>query len=148
VNLTGSPNTWGLYPDFHNECQQAIQAAQDAQSGNTTVFSVAFASESDGCGVSASGYTDTVLQATATSGNPALSLSTLTPCIVMKNMASPTTATGTSYFYADTSSQSSGCTDTAHSASLTSIADIFGAIAATFTTPRLLPSSTAVVPVS
>ena len=142
MNLTGGKSTWGLYPDFHNECQQAIKAAQDAQNAGTIVYSVAFNSESDGCGVAGSGatVTDTVLLGTATSGQPALSLATLTPCIVMKNMASPASSTGMTYFYADTSSSSSGCTDTAHT--VQSIQDIFGAIAATFTTPRLVPNST------
>jgi Flp pilus assembly protein TadG len=131
--------TKGHYPDFNDECQQAIQAAQDAQSAGTTVYSVAFSSESTGC-TSSSGGTDSTLWATATSGQPALSLSTLTPCIVMKNMASPASSTGTTYFYADTSSSTSGCTDTAHT--VQSIQDIFGAIAATFTTPRLVPNGT------
>ncbi len=137
-NLAGG--TWGTYPDFHDECQQAIKAAQDAQAAGTTVYSVAFNSESDGCAVSGSGVTvtDTTLWATATSGNAALSLNTLTPCIVMKNMASPPTSTQ-NYFYADTSSASGGCADPNHT--VQSIQDIFGAIGSTFTTPRLLPNN-------
>ncbi len=141
TNLTGTSGSFGYYPDFHDECQQAIMAAQAAQTAGTTVFSVAFGSEDDGCAVSGSGVTvtDTTLIATATSGNSALSLSTLTPCITMKNMASPTTANGTSYFYADSSSASSGCTDTAHTVS--QINQIFWAISSYFTTPRLVPNS-------
>jgi Flp pilus assembly protein TadG len=130
----------GVYPSVTDQCQQAITAAQNANTAGTKVYTVAFNSESDGCAVSGSGVTvtDTSLTATATSGQPALSLSTLTPCIVMKNMASPSTAT-MSYFYADTSSASSGCTDTAHTTG--TIANIFDAIAATFTSPRLLPNN-------
>ena len=79
----------------------------------------------------------------------AISLSSLTPCITMKNMASPPITTGTntiSYFYADTSSSSSGCTDSAHTVS--TISDIFGAISANFTTPRLLPNNSGGVVIS
>lgn len=142
TNLTGTAHSFGYYPDFHDECQQAIMAAQAAQAAGTTVFSVAFGSESNGCAVSGSGVTttDTTLIATATTGNSALSLSTLTPCITMKNIASPTTSSGTSYFYADTSSQTSGsCTDNVHT--VTQINQIFQAIASYFTTPRLLPNN-------
>jgi Flp pilus assembly protein TadG len=131
----------GHYPSSKDQCQQAIMAAQTAQTAGTTVYSVAFGSETTtGCGLS--GGTDTSLIATATSGNPALTLASLTPCITMKNMASPSITVGantTSYFYADTTSSSNGCTDNAHTA--TSISTIFDAIAATFTTPRLLPNN-------
>ena len=122
-------------------------AAQTAQTDGTTVYAVAFDSEADGCAVAGSGVTttDTSLIATATSGQPALSLTTLTPCITMKNMASPASG-GTSYFYADTSSSNNGCTDSAHTVS--TIAQIFDAIAASFTTPRLLPSNSAGVAIS
>ena len=145
--ISSPSSTTGYYPSSVDECQQAILAAQSAQRAGTTVYSVAFDSESDGCAVSGSGVTktDTSLVATATSGQPALSLSTLTPCITMKNMASPASG-GTSYFYADTSSSSSGCTDTAHTVS--TIAQIFDAIAASFTTPRLLPSNSSGVAIS
>jgi len=67
----------------------------------------------------------------------------------MKNMASPPTTTGTAtttHFYADTSSAASGCTDSAHMVS--TIQDIFGAISATFTNPRLLPNGAGGVAVS
>lgn len=130
----------GVYPSTKDQCQQAIAAAQSANTLGTRVYTVAFNSESNGCAVSGSGatVTDTTLIGTATSGQPALSLATMTPCITMKNMASPQTATA-SYFYADTSSANSGCTDDAHTS--TSIANIFDAIAATFTTPRLLPNN-------
>jgi hypothetical protein len=137
TNLTNTAHAFGYYPDFHDECQQAIMAAQAANAAGTTVYSVAFGSEASGCTVP-SGGTDSTTIATATAGNAAISYSTLTPCLVMKNIASPATATA-SYFYADTSSKSSGCTDTAHT--VTEIADIFNAIAATFTSPRLLPNS-------
>jgi len=143
LQLISSPTSTNYYPSATDDCQQAIAAAQTAQSAGTTIYSVAFGSEASGCTGSAG--TDSHLWATATSGNPALSLSTLTPCIIMKNLASPPSG-NTSYFYADTSSASSGCTDTAHTVS--SISQIFDAIAATFTTPRLLPNSASGVVIS
>ncbi len=138
--ISNPSSTTGYYPSSVDQCQQAILAAQAAQNAGTTIYAVAFDSESDGCAVAGGSatVTDTSLIASATSGNTALSLSTLTPCITMKNMASPATSS-MSYFYADTSSASSGCTDTAHTVS--TIAQIFDAIAATFTTPRLLPKN-------
>ncbi|MGB6743186.1 MAG: pilus assembly protein TadG-related protein [Terracidiphilus sp.] len=125
----------GYYPSLTDQCQQAITAAQTANTAGTTVYSVAFNSESTGCS-SASGGTDSSTTATATTGNAAISHSTITPCIVMQNIASPATSTA-SYFYADTSSGS--CTDTAHT--VNQISTIFSAIAATFTSPRLLPNN-------
>jgi hypothetical protein len=141
TNLAGG--TWGTYPDFNDECQQAIKAAQDAQAEGTTVYSVAFGSESNGCGIPGGGGTDTTLWATATGGNPALSLATLTPCVTMQNIASPAVTTGplagTSFFYADqTSVPNCSASSLAH---FSTLADIFNAIANSFTTPRLLPNS-------
>lgn len=145
--ISSPTSTTGYYPSQKDQCQQAILAAQSAQNAGTTIYAVAFNSESNGCAVSGSGatVTDTSLIASATSGNTALSLSTLTPCITMKNMASPSTSS-MSYFYADTSSASNGCTDSAHTVG--TISDIFSAISATFTTPRLLPNSSGGVVVS
>ncbi len=149
--ISNPSSTTGYYPSSVDQCQQAILAAQAAQNAGTTVYAVAFDSESDGCAVQAPRgqtsvtVTDTSLIASATSGNTALSLSTLTPCITMKNMASPSTSS-ISYFYADTSSASSGCTDSAHTVG--TISDIFSAISATFTNPRLLPNSSGGVVVS
>jgi hypothetical protein len=137
TNLTSTSKSFGYYPDFNDECQQAIMAAQAAQAAGTTVFSVAFGSEASGCS-SSSGGTDSTTIATATSGNSAISYGSITPCLTMKNIASPATSTA-SYFYADTSSSSSGCTDTAHSVS--QINQIFMAISSYFTTPRLLPNN-------
>jgi len=141
-----SPSGSKYYPSATNECQQAIAAAQAAQAAGTTVYSVAFGSEDTGC-TSSSGGTDssnvTGLDYTGTTTQ--VTYSTLTPCLVMKNIASPP-SNGNSYFYADTSSASSGCTDTAHT--VTNIADIFDAISASFTTPRLIPVSATGVVVS
>lgn len=143
TNLAGS--TWGTYPDFNDQCQQAIQAAQDAQGAGTIVEAVAFGSEANGCAVPGSGakVTDTTLWASATGGNAALSLATLTPCITMRNIASPPVLIGSSeisFFYADQTSAANGCSDNVHT-DLTTLSDILMAIANSFTTPRLLPNN-------
>ncbi len=143
TNLAGG--TWGTYPDFNDECQQAIKAAQDAQAAGTIVESVAFGSEANGCAVPGSGavVTDTTLWASATSGNAPLSLSSLTPCVTMQNIASPPVFIGSSeisFFYADQTSAANGCVDTLHP-TLTTLSDILAAIANSFTTPRLLPTN-------
>ena len=143
TNLAGG--TWGTYPDFNDQCQQAIQAAQDAQAAGTIVEAVAFGSEANGCAVPGGGavVTDTTLWGSATSGNNALSLATLTPCITMRNIASPPIILGASeisFFYADQTSAANGCTDNAHT-NLTTLTDILQAIANSFTTPRLLPNN-------
>ncbi len=138
TNLAGG--TWGTYPDFNDECQQAIKAAQDAQAAGTQIWSVAFGSEASGCATG--GGTDTTLWATATSGNAALSLATFTPCVTMENIASPAVTSGplagTTFFYADTSSV--GCSG-ANLGKFPTLSDIFNAVANSFTTPRLLPNN-------
>lgn len=146
LKLISSPSSsTGYYPSAVDQCQQAIMAAQAAQNAGTTVYTVAFGSESSGCTTS-SGGTDSSLIATATSGQAALSLSTLSPCIVMENMASPPDASGNTHFYADSSSASNGCTDAAHTVS--SIGDIFGAITTNFLSPGLLPANSSGVVVT
>jgi hypothetical protein len=128
----------GYYPSTKNECQQGIMAGQAASTAGTTVFAVAFGSESSGCTSSTGGY-DSSLIATATAGNSAFtSVNSITPCTTMKNTASPA-ANGVSYFYADTSSANNGCTDSAHTVS--QVSQIFWAISSYFTSPRLLPSN-------
>jgi Flp pilus assembly protein TadG len=132
--LTGT----GLYPDSKDECQQAIIAAQAAQKAGTRVYAVAYGAESTGCGV---GGVDTTLLPSSAYPLPLnqsfSSLSSLIPCVVMENIASPT------FFYSD--SQQSGsavdkaCVDNSHTAS--SLQSIFSAISATFTQPRLLPNN-------
>ena len=46
-------NGKGLYPDWYDQCQQAIIAAQYAAKQGTTVFSVAYGSEDIGCATAA-----------------------------------------------------------------------------------------------
>jgi Flp pilus assembly protein TadG len=142
-NLVNS--TLGHYPDFNDECQQAIVAAQAAAAAGTRVYAVAYGSESSGCTTSGGG-TDSTLVATGT--NQAFTLSgtsALTPCITMENMASSMTNSA-NYFYSDWNQSGSGstCVDNGH---LTvNLSDISLAIASTFGKPRLLPTGTLLYP--
>jgi len=138
VGQSSASASTGWYPSYTDQCQQAILAAQAAQNAGTTVYGIAFGSEASGCGDGGT-VVDTTSVANYTGTSTPITVSSLTPCVTMKNIASPAASDGTTYFYADTSSSSNGCTDTAHS--VTNIADIFFAISSSFTTPRLLPTS-------
>jgi hypothetical protein len=130
-SLTGT----GTYPDWKDQCQQGIAAAQWVANQGTRVYSVAYGSEDSGCNSGWSvGATDTTL--VATGKNATFTLSQLTPCVTMENLAS-----SMSYFYSDYNQSGSGstCQDASHTVS--SMNDIFKAIAATFTMPRLLPNN-------
>jgi hypothetical protein len=128
-------NGKGIYPDWYDQCQQAIVAGQYATAHSTRVYSVAYGSGSYGC---SSGWTigesDTTL--VATGANQSFTLSTLNPCVTMENIAS-----SLAYFYSDYNQSGSGSTCQDNSHSVVSLQDIFTAIAATFTTPRMLPNS-------
>jgi hypothetical protein len=128
-------NGKGIYPDWYDQCQQAITAAQYATSNGTTVYSVAYGSGSAGCNSGWNiGLTDTTL--TATGANQSFTLSTLDPCVTMENIAS-----SLSTFYSDykQGGTTGTCVDAAHST--VSLQDIFQAIATNFTTPRLIPNN-------
>jgi hypothetical protein len=146
-NLTGAAGTFGLYPDFTDECQQAIMAAQAAAAAGTRVYAVAYGSEDTGC--TGSGGTDTTLVAT---GNNNVSFTvtstggTLLPCVTMENIANPESGNSASwqtYFFSDNQQSGSGvdtsCINSQYT--VTSLQDIFLAINATFSTPRLLPAN-------
>ncbi|HEY1902847.1 MAG TPA: pilus assembly protein TadG-related protein [Terracidiphilus sp.] len=133
ANLTGVAGTWGTYPDFNDECQQAIVAAQNATKSGTRIYSVAYGAESSGC----YGDTDsTLVTLPATANVPFTAVKSLTPCITMQNIAS-----SLDYFYSDAnqSSSNSNCYESVHT--VTNLNDIFLAISSTFTTPRLLPNN-------
>lgn len=128
-------NGKGTYPDWYDQCQQGIQAAQYATKQGTTVFSVAYGSEDSGCNSGWSiGLTDTTL--VATGSNTPFTLSQLTPCVTMENIASSLNT-----FYSDYNQSGSGstCQDSSHST--VSLQDILQAIASTFNTPRLIPNN-------
>jgi hypothetical protein len=78
--------------------------------------------------------TDTTL--VATGQNQAFSLSSLTPCVTMENIAS---SLGTFYSDYKQGGTTGTCVDSGHST--ISLSEIFQAIATTFTTPRLIPNN-------
>lgn len=133
-----SSTTIGTYPDWYDQCQQAILAAQYAASQNTTVFAVAYGSEASGCTNGWSvGKTDTAIVAKGTYNQPFTSLSQLLPCTTMEDIAS-----NWSNFYSDnqqTGNVNLGCTDLNHTT--VSLQNIFQAISTTFTRPRLIPNN-------
>lgn len=134
TNLDGG--TWGTYPDFHDECQQAIAAAHSAYLAGTRVYAMAYGSQSDGCGVAGSGATVTDTTTVTTGANQSFTAATLTPCITMENIAS-----SLDYFYSDWNQSGSGSTCVDNSHTTTNLSDIALAIAATFSEPRLLPNN-------
>ncbi|MGD0345733.1 MAG: pilus assembly protein TadG-related protein [Terracidiphilus sp.] len=133
-------NGKGMYPDWYDQCQQGIIAAQYAMKQGTTVFSVAYGSEDSGCNSGWSvGLTDTTLLSSSDypeTLNQSFTLAQLTPCVTMENIAS-----SLDNFYSDYNQSGSGstCQDASHTVS--SMQDIFLAIASSFTTPRLLPNN-------
>lgn len=132
-----SSSTQGTYPDWYDQCQQAIKAAQYAANQDTVVFAVAYGAESSGCSNGWTvGATDKGLVATGTN-QPFTSLSQLLPCTTMEDIASSWTT-----FYSDnqqTGNVNLGCTDLNHTT--VSLQNIFQAIGSTFTTPRLIPNN-------
>jgi len=148
TNLTGAAASFGIYPDYNDECQQAIAAAQAVRKLGTRFYAVAYGSESDGCGSSDSssmgaGGTDSTLVVTGTLNVPITSANVkkLNPCTTMEDMASPvgSSVAGLWYFYTDGSSVANGCSDSSHTSS--NLNSIFGAIAATFKNARLISNS-------
>lgn len=133
-NLTGTGNSFGIYPDYNDDCQQAIAASQYAIKAGTRFYSVAYGSESSGC------VSDSNLVVTGNLNVPIGSASQVIPCLVMEDMASPgESAADPWYFYTEGSSIANGCKDTTHTSS--NLSSIFSAIAATFTKPQLLPNT-------
>ncbi len=143
-NLEATGTISGLYPDFFDECQQAIVAAQYAAGQGTRFYSVAYGSEATGCssytGAKSDDYNDVTFVLTTAQKNLLNSsfstVSGVTPCVTMENMAS-----AMSYFYSDYNQSGSGSTCQDNSHSVSSLGAIFNAIAASFQQPRLLPNN-------
>lgn len=119
----------GTYPSWVNQCTQGIQAANDATSQGTIVFTIAYgSSNSSGCssdsGSKWNGYS-------------------ITPCLAMRYMSSGY-PNNTSHFFSDSTvnGSNSGCTATANQ-SITSLQGIFDAIRGQLTAARLIPNGTA-----
>jgi Flp pilus assembly protein TadG len=140
TNLTGTKGAWGTYPDFNAGCQQAIMAAKYAKAAGTRFYAVAYGSEANGCVTDDGTLGSAQVVVTGTLNVPITSAAQVIPCTVMQNMASPgATSLDPWYFYTDGSSAANGCTDTTHTS--TDLQSIFGAITATFTHQRVLPSN-------
>jgi len=135
-------NGKGVYPDWYDQCQQAVEAARYAVNQGTRVYAVAYGSESSGCSdgwnIGATDQTMAPKDSYSQGFNqPYSSVSQILPCTTMEDIASEW-----SYFYSDnqqTGNVNLGCTDENHTT--VSLQDIFQAISATFTTPRLLPNN-------
>ena len=117
ANLVGG--TYGVYPDWHDPCQQAMMAAQYAVKNGTIVYGVAYGSETSGC-------TDTTVVANTTAYNETFSSgSAIVPCTTIENIAQDW-----AHFYREGSS--SGCDTakmaTANNGGVTSLSGIFGSI--------------------
>jgi hypothetical protein len=120
ITVMPSPATSnGTYPSWNSQCAQAITAAKYATAQGTTVYSVAYGSETSGCAAD----------------NP-----TISPCQTMQQMAS-----APQDFYSDYLQSGSGIDTNCVSASNpndTSIARIFAHIETNFTNARLIPNGT------
>jgi hypothetical protein len=156
TNLAGAASSFGKYPDFNDNCQQAIQAAEDVKNLGTRFYAVAYGAEPGGClttptynpvtkqneygtdSATALVPINTTYGGVTTPLNVGISSTTqIVPCLVLQDMASPAdNANSPWYFYSD---GASGCTDSQHSTS--SLSDIFGVIQSTFVKPRLLPNN-------
>jgi Flp pilus assembly protein TadG len=130
--LTANNNRSGTFPSYNHQCQQAITAAQAATNGTwptsqssstpvkTTVFTVAYGSETGTC--------------------PGESLS---PCDTMREMASSYTTMPSQQdadFYSDYLATHTGNADTSCTSSngVTSIPDIFQDIASTLSASKVM----------
>jgi hypothetical protein len=117
-------NTSGTYPSAIDQCQQAVAAADYAKGQGTTVYSIAYGSESSGC------TTDSTNMAPINQAN-------ITPCQVMSEIAS-----GPAYFYSDYNQSGSSSTCLSPGTSVTSLDDIFTAIINDLLVVRLIPNGT------
>jgi hypothetical protein len=126
----------GIYPDWVDQCQQAITAGKYATSNSTTVFSVAYGASTSGCSSGWSvGLTDTT--ATASGSNvPFSAPGGVNPCVTMENIAS---TMGTFYSDYNQGGSSTNCQDTSHPT--VTLEEIFEAVSSSFTTPRLIPNN-------
>jgi hypothetical protein len=130
----------GTYPDFLDECQQSIAAAQYAANLGTRVYAVAYGSETKGCSSTseshADDYTDVTMITLPNTPLVSFSISTISPCITMENIASDS-----QWFFSDweVSGSSTSCQSSANP--MTSLDDIFSKILASMSTARLLPTN-------
>jgi hypothetical protein len=129
----------GTYPSYIDDCQQAIVASQKASKAGTMVYAVAYGSESTGCGVRGGSSTATDTTLVATGLNASFTLSTLTPCMTMENIAS-----SMSKFFSDYMQTGSGstCMNTKNTENNNSLKAIFKLIGGGLGSARLIPNGT------
>ena len=120
-NITGAKNNGNVYGSAQDQCQQAITAAQNANTLGTTVYTIAYGASNSGC-------------ASDTSGP----MAGLSPCTTMKYMASGWPGSN-KYFYSDTTSSSK--TGQCPSVNAGGLGAIFSNIGATLSKARLVPNA-------
>jgi hypothetical protein len=142
----------GKYPDFFDECQQAINAGMDAQNAGTTVFTIAYGAENTGCASTGEShpddYTDITLVTLDKTPNVSFTLSTLTPCVTMEDIASSIGgASKTTFFGVQQSGGSvdAACTSADQTNVGTAMNGVMKAIGSNFVKAKLLPSSVSYV---
>ncbi len=136
LNGTGSGSNKNsyTYPSALGECGQAVQAANYAATSSTynnpgfytRVYTIGYGSPTSGC------TTDATYSATVAGGGGNWAAGD-SPCKAIAAMAS-----NPAYFYSD---DADGCAST-NGTNYTQLTQIFQAIAATFSTPRLVPNTT------
>jgi hypothetical protein len=103
------------------------------------VYAVAYGSETTGCGVKGGSSTATDTTLVATGLNAPFTLSTLTPCMTMENIAS-----SMSKFFSDYMQSGSGstCMNTKNTENNNSLNAIFKLIGGGLGSARLIPNGT------
>jgi Flp pilus assembly protein TadG len=158
-NLANVIGSWGQYPDFNNNCQQAMTAAQYAVSQGTQVMAVAYGAEKDGCLaqtgagiVSASWPGRDSLNASALTVNspipapspayPALNVPISTPLTIVPCVTDENIADSWGDFFAETSSV--GCQGASLTNPMAGLYSIFtqSILGKLGPSPRLIPNST------
>jgi hypothetical protein len=113
---TNVATSGATYPSKVSQCQQAVNVANTITAAGTTIYSVAY------------GSSTSTSDCTTDGGK-------ISPCSAMQQIASnPST-----FFADDPAGTSSGCAHTQNPE--TGLAQIFGAIAGSFTKARLIPAS-------
>lgn len=102
---------------YHNQCQEAVNAAKAATTAGTWVYTIAYGSP------------------TSSGSSCATDTPPISACTTMQNMASQAT-----YFYSDQTGGTSACTSTAQPTA--DLVGIFSGIGSSFGTPRLIPDNT------
>jgi hypothetical protein len=137
-NQEASGTISGLYPDFLDECQQAIAASQWAQNSSNAhaiVYAIAYGAGGTGKGCGSGGHPDDYTDVTTvtTGTNVSFTASTLTPCIEMENIAS----TLSDFYGVDQSGSGDTCTSTLNP--LTTMASAWQNLVGQFVSVKLLP---------